>query len=108
LTQVACPVFSGFHAGLRSPQPAKDVVGGPYATVGFIDRQRGSNRPLDRGDDSLSQRDKPVKSRLASSCPRCSIDFVHSRKQFLFALSEAREGRYNPWGEILASSKAIN
>ena len=49
LTQVACPVFSGFHAGLRSPQPAKDVVGGPYATVGFIDRQRGSNRPLDPG-----------------------------------------------------------
>jgi hypothetical protein len=49
LTQVACPVFSGFHAGLRSPQPVEDVVGGPYATVRFIDRQRGSYRPLDPG-----------------------------------------------------------
>jgi hypothetical protein len=49
LTQVACPVFSGFHAGLRSPQPVEDVVGGPYETVRFIDRQRGSYRPLDPG-----------------------------------------------------------
>jgi hypothetical protein len=49
-----------------------------------------------------------IKSRLVSSCPRCSIDFVHSRKQFLFELSEAREGRHNPWWEIIASSKPIN
>ena len=49
-----------------------------------------------------------IKSRLTSSCPRCSIDFVHSRKQFLFELSEAREDRHNPWWEILASSKPIN
>lgn len=49
LTQVACLVFSGFHAGLWSPQPAKDVVGGHQATAGFIDRQRASNRPLDPG-----------------------------------------------------------
>jgi hypothetical protein len=46
-----------------------------------------------------------IKSRLVSTCPRCSLDFVHSRKQFLFALSEAREGRHNPWWEILASRK---
>jgi hypothetical protein len=49
-----------------------------------------------------------IKSRLVSSCPKCSIDFVHSRKQFLFQLSEAREGRHNPWWEIIASSKPIN
>jgi hypothetical protein len=49
-----------------------------------------------------------IKSGLVSSCPRCSLDFVHSRKQFLFALSEAREGRHNPWWEILASSKPIS
>ena len=48
-----------------------------------------------------------IKSRLVSSCPSCLLDFVHSRKQFLFALSEAREGRHNPWWEIIAS-KPIN
>ena len=47
-----------------------------------------------------------IKSRMVSSCPRCSLVFVHSRKQFLFALSEAREGRHNPWWEILASQQA--
>jgi hypothetical protein len=49
-----------------------------------------------------------IKSRFISSCPRCSIDFVHSRKQFLFKLSEARKGRHNPWWEIIASSKPIS
>ena len=73
LTQVACLVFSGFHAGLRSPQPAKDVVGGPQATAGFIDRQRGVVR-WTRGDDSLSQGDKPLgKSRYRNfyTCIGC-------------------------------------
>ena len=46
-----------------------------------------------------------IKGRLVSNCPRCLLDFVHSRKQFLFALSEAQAGRHNPWWEIVASSK---
>ncbi len=47
-----------------------------------------------------------VKSRLISSCPKCSLDFAHSGEQFLFALSEARKGRYNPWSEILRDRPA--
>jgi predicted Zn-ribbon and HTH transcriptional regulator len=47
-----------------------------------------------------------IKSRLVSSCPRCSSDFAHSAEQFLFALSEAREGRHNPWWEILSAGPA--
>lgn len=47
-----------------------------------------------------------IKSRLASSCPKCSSDFAHHREQFLSVLSEAREGRHNPWWEILGASPA--
>ena len=59
--QVACLVFSGFHAGLWSPQPAKDVVGGHQATAG-IHRPSAGVRIVrwTRGDDGLSQRDKPL------------------------------------------------
>ena len=49
-----------------------------------------------------------IKSRLVSSCPKCSLNSVHGGEEFLFALSEAREGRHNPWWEIVASSKPIN
>jgi hypothetical protein len=56
-------------------------------------------------DVSVSVGSRPA--RWVSSCRRCSIDFVHARKQFLFALSKAGEGRHNPWWEILAS-KPIN
>jgi hypothetical protein len=44
-----------------------------------------------------------IKSRLVSSCPRCTSDIAHSGEQFLFALSEARKGRHNPWWEILGA-----
>jgi predicted Zn-ribbon and HTH transcriptional regulator len=47
-----------------------------------------------------------IKSRLVSSCPKCSSDLAHSGEQFLFALSEAREGRHNPWWEILSARPA--
>ena len=47
-----------------------------------------------------------IKSRFVSSCPKCSSDFAHSAEQFLFALSEAREGRHNPWWEILGAGPA--
>jgi hypothetical protein len=40
-----------------------------------------------------------IKSRLVFCCPRCSIDFVHSRKQFLFRLSEARGVDIIPGGK---------
>ncbi len=43
-----------------------------------------------------------VKLRLVSSCPECSLDFAHDEQEFFFDLSEAREGRYNPWWEILS------
>ena len=43
-----------------------------------------------------------VKSRLVSSCPECSLGFAHDEQEFLFELSEAREGRHNPWWQILS------
>jgi hypothetical protein len=49
-----------------------------------------------------------IKSRWVSSCPRCSVDFLHNKEQFLFALSEAQKGRHNPWWKILASGKLNN
>jgi len=49
-----------------------------------------------------------IKSRLVSSCPRCSLDFAHSGEQFLLTLSDARKGLHNPWWEILASSKPLS
>jgi len=61
-----------------------------------------------RCDHGFTESIGRIKSRLVSSCPMCSLDFAHSREQFLFTLSEARKGRHNPWWEILASRKPIN
>jgi hypothetical protein len=42
-----------------------------------------------------------IKSRFVSRCPSCESDFRYEKEQFCFELSEARNGRYNPWWEIL-------
>jgi DNA-directed RNA polymerase subunit N (RpoN/RPB10) len=46
-----------------------------------------------------------LKTATMFRCPSCGLNFHHPTEQFLLALSEAREGRLNPWRDMLRLSK---
>ena len=44
-----------------------------------------------------------LKSGVVSKCVSCSSDLGHSTEEFYLALSEARNGKLNPWWEMVRS-----
>ena len=52
-------------------------------------------------DHGFTAKIRHLKSGVVSKCVSCSNDFGHSTEEFYLALSEARNGKLNPWWDML-------
>ncbi len=42
-----------------------------------------------------------IKAGEETRCPNCGIRYTHPTEQFLLALAEAKQGRHDPWRDML-------